>query len=276
MTTVPKKEKGGCLYLLFGTIPMMMGVLLAIVGVLSVLNVAFGWELMLKLYGSRTELPTDMVGAIALLALAVFFYGFGKLATSQKLKAAIQRKKILLVPLIGGIALVLYLLAQVVMIFGYGGIAEWGVATNNFWAVSVGESQDSKDYLLWRAVVYENVDAAEYLVEQGANPKLLVHGNETLLNVAAWDGNVELFEYLLAQGADPSIPDEYGNTPLVLVLGYLPELGRSNPDDILTVVKLLVTHGAPLDALNEDDMTALELAEKHELTAVVAYLKSQQ
>lgn len=60
-----KSEKGGC----FPTIFLFIGFGLLLMGVLSVLNTAFGWELVLEIYGSDLEVPKYWDATIALVVI---------------------------------------------------------------------------------------------------------------------------------------------------------------------------------------------------------------
>ena len=68
--------------------------------------------------------------------------------------------------------------------------------------------------LLTEAVRHSCHDAAELLLEHGANPNVASDSGLAPLHVAAMSGKLSLMHSLLQWGADPSLPDAGGMSPL--------------------------------------------------------------
>jgi ankyrin repeat protein len=117
---------------------------------------------------------------------------------------------------------------------------------------------------LFYAVRYERRDAAELLLEHGADINAQDNTGMTPLHTATL-GRRETAEWLLARGADATIRDHFGDTP-----AHLAAIFGSG------VITVLAQHGAPLDTPNHAGLTPLQLARKHRQQKMVAYLEKQQ
>jgi ankyrin repeat protein len=104
-----------------------------------------------------------------------------------------------------------------------------------------------------RIQVHTEVHAANtslWLKEEGATPLLR----------AALCGDLTVVRLLLAHGADPSIPTLDQTTPLMVASGVGWAEGftfQYSEDETVQLVKLLLELGAPINAGNEDGLTAL-------------------
>jgi hypothetical protein len=76
--------------------------------------------------------------------------------------------------------------------------------------------------------------------------------------------SLPMVEFLLEQGADPNVPNQFGRTPLHLVILY------ERSDDI---IRTLVQHGADLHARDEDDRTPLAEAQERGCQHLVRMLR---
>jgi ankyrin repeat protein len=90
------------------------------------------------------------------------------------------------------------------------------------------------DTLLFFAV---NKDMVEYLVSKGLNVNARNDIKRTPLHQAVLDGNYEAANALLDKGADPHMQDNYGNTPLHLLVSK-----RVSALDQNTIITQLLTH----------------------------------
>ncbi len=87
-----------------------------------------------------------------------------------------------------------------------------------------------------------NREVVELLFEYGANPNLKDHFGHTPLFNAVWNG-LDMTKLLLEHGAKTDVQDDIGATPL-----HNAVFGGD-----LDIVKVLVSHGAPLHGISELD-----------------------
>jgi ankyrin repeat protein len=124
-----------------------------------------------------------------------------------------------------------------------------------------------------------HVDVVRLLLEHGADPNIQNEDGWTPLHVAAIRGHVDVVRFLLEHGANPNARDKDGMTPLHLMSEYHEFLSLllryGDKDEILKygkpppprwvpfhveVAKLLLEHGADLNAKNESGWTPLHKA----------------
>lgn len=89
------------------------------------------------------------------------------------------------------------------------------------------------DQALYQAIVSNNLEAIDLLLEHGANPNLIID-NQTLFHLISYTGNEKLAELFLSKGAIVDTKDTTGKTPLHYA-AY---------NDNIKMVKLLIDHGA--------------------------------
>ncbi len=91
----------------------------------------------------------------------------------------------------------------------------------------------------------------------GHNASLTV--GATPLMKAATTSDVELLKILLDAGADPNLTTENHTTPLIMVAGLnWRDIGSLGTDqESLEAIRLLMAHGADVNAFNDDGQTAL-------------------
>jgi ankyrin repeat protein len=85
----------------------------------------------------------------------------------------------------------------------------------------------------------------------------------TALTAAVFKGYTDITEILLKNKADANLPDEQGNTPLMIACQFKNE----------TLVKLLLQYGALKDLKNKSGQTAFEMAVLSENQSIVNLLK---
>lgn len=121
-----------------------------------------------------------------------------------------------------------------------------------FMACQYFHSDRSRHLLLGKPDVPVQLELVKYLVENGADVRQSGRGNNTPLTAAALSGfkDPSLIVYLLEKGADPNVRNVHGST----ALHFAAEKG------CLETVKVLIKHGAQLEAVNGEGLTPLQQA----------------
>jgi uncharacterized protein YegJ (DUF2314 family)/ankyrin repeat protein len=154
------------------------------------------------------------------------------------------------------------------------------------------ESQSPLSY----AVYCKNLNAAEILLENQANPRARDEHDNTPLHDAAMLGQIGIIRLLVKHGADVNAKNVIGLTPLKTAAHndeipsamVLLELGAnvraklsSNRQNVLhnvhsvAMAKALLTAGAEIDAKDNDEQTPLHVALVNKFTDVAVYLIQQ-
>jgi ankyrin repeat protein len=143
---------------------------------------------------------------------------------------------------------------------------------------------------LYIAAENNQADVAQRLLEKGADPNLPGRGGVTPLAAAAYNGNEQIVTALLAHRADPNMLDRTEKAPILYAAaqGFTPVVQRlldagvdakahygndltalmwaagyaddANAGGAASVAKLLLDHGALLDAADNRGRTALMIA----------------
>lgn len=121
------------------------------------------------------------------------------------------------------------------------------------------------DRALYEAASEGHFDEVKDLVQAGANPGAIVHGDGSPLIGAARSGRIEIARYLLDQGADPNGVVEGGGSPLI----------NAASRGALDQVQLLVDRGADVNLAVEGDENPLMNAAEQGHLAIVQYLVSK-
>lgn len=143
------------------------------------------------------------------------------------------------------------------------------------------------------AVTYQGDDVIRLLLEHGADPEFTGEGERsTALSVAIRNGSVRSMELLLDAGGDPNRVDNFfgawgGNLPKIKLLldpgrvvGNDCPVGARGQEDLSTAagngqnaaVELLVCHGADLEYVDKDRLTAIQQAKKERWASTVKLL----
>jgi len=118
--------------------------------------------------------------------------------------------------------------------------------------------------LLTTAVQYQRFEMTEILIENNASVYKANKRKETALMVAAKIGNEELVRLLISLGSKTDFKDVDGNTAL-----HLSILGKFE-----SIALYLINSSTNIDITNNENQTALKLAEKMELKKVIDLLRS--
>ena len=121
-----------------------------------------------------------------------------------------------------------------------------------FMACQYFNSNRSRQILLGKPDIPIQLELVKYLVENGADVRESGRDGNTPLTAAALSGykDPSLVNYLIDKGADPNAKNAHGST----ALHFAAEKG------CLETVKVLIKHGAHLEALDAEGLTPLQRA----------------
>ncbi|EEY60652.1 uncharacterized protein PITG_13389 [Phytophthora infestans T30-4] len=160
---------------------------------------------------------------------------------------------------------------------------------------SLNDPDDSGASPLTTALLERHFEAADMLVAYGCDIDFVNAALQTSMHVLATFGDLKAAQWLLERGADVeardagdnlplhlaaaycSLPvDEHGNTPLTnaafVSQSTAPHFASGDQTTQYAVTKLLLQHGADVNAVNDDGDTALFGAVHNEYDAVVKLL----
>lgn len=129
------------------------------------------------------------------------------------------------------------------------------------------------------AVHYGNSLVCTALLENGFNVnKQNSIDNETAIFIATQNHNNNdnadiLLQILIQNGGDPDLPNNKGNTPLILVASKEPADKKATDKEI---VKLLIEYEANIEHRNEDGKSALDVATKDIKPIIKTAMKSME
>lgn len=144
---------------------------------------------------------------------------------------------------------------------------------------------------LIHAAIRNNLEIVEYLIQNNANVHIKDENSYTALMWAALLGNQEIAIYLINNGARYDDTDDFGNTPMILAVGYLDlvekllhlgaDINTQNHNGFsilmwasnsLESVKFLIDRGADINIRNIDGKNILILSAEQGALDVVKYL----
>lgn len=126
-----------------------------------------------------------------------------------------------------------------------------------------------KNDALFYAVVHCKKDIVKYLIQKGANLKILYKDNQNILHIAVKTdcedkGAFEIIELLVNQKIDINALDKYGNTPLSYACVYY-VVNRKTID-------LLFQHSADMNIINNYGLSVLTSAKEANRTELLEIL----
>lgn len=119
-------------------------------------------------------------------------------------------------------------------------------------------SEYSGDTPLHDAVRWDDVEAIQILLDNGADIRVGNKYKETPLHYAAWQDEQKAASLLIAKGADPNARDSYQLTPLHEAVRY----GHTE------IARIMLDAGADVNARTEDGVTPLHYAASENLDVV--------
>jgi len=129
---------------------------------------------------------------------------------------------------------------------------------------------------LHHAVMANQREAVEFLLEHGANIEATAHYEKTPLYYAVEDYNFEMVKLLVEKGANVNtkkIGDPIYSDFSLLHEAVKREVYRSKGEKISPIVEFLVSKGADVNAKNGRGKTPLDIAEAYEDEEVIKILK---
>ncbi|CCQ89896.1 hypothetical protein NITGR_190006 [Nitrospina gracilis 3/211] len=134
---------------------------------------------------------------------------------------------------------------------------------------AIGENGESLETPLHLSVGRDgNIEMAKLLLRHGGNANALNSHKATPLHHAVGLGNLDMVQLLLKGGADSNIQDIFGATSLHHA-AYLFVKGYPNR---LTIVNLLIKHGADINKPDYEDKVPLDIAVESEDNEMVDLL----
>lgn len=116
-----------------------------------------------------------------------------------------------------------------------------------------------------------SLEAAKLLVDAGADVEVAHETWRTHLGEFTTKGRLEVAELLIQHGADVNRKNRGGQTPLQALI-YPPSWEERYGDPLLGV-RFLLSHSADINALSDDDRTALDIAIAQKNNTVANYLR---
>jgi hypothetical protein len=271
MTEPNNKEGGGCI----ATILKMFGTLCGIYTLVSAVNVGFDLDLGIRVYGARTELPTDWMAVIALGVVSVITLGITYLMTSGKVRKLFQAYPSLKwgVP----VGIVLFLSFGFYALYyhiEYSGPLHYATRANDVESVKeqLKEAVDQEDLLaaVDECIMTDHPEILSYLLKHPVAKKNM---NDDFV-FAVEMGSMKVICVFIDAGVDMQGKNGEFLTEFLAVT----DLGMK---DMETVGLKLLEAGANPDGLYTGgyvgtDLTAIELARQKGLTKLVAAMEGEK
>lgn len=121
--------------------------------------------------------------------------------------------------------------------------------------------------------VETSLAAAELLIDAGADVEATRETARTHLGEFTTKGRVEVADLLVRHGADVNRKNRFGRTPLQALIH--PPSWVERYRDPLIGIRFLLSHGADVNALSDDDRKAVDIAIAQNNDTVAAYLREK-
>lgn len=258
---------------IIGPILILIGFFVIVGAILGFINMWTGWDLVLKISGSRVEPLDDYVSNIALIVIGLLFIGLGMLISNKKLRALSRKHKwlpIVIILAILGFGYVIFYFASIEV---QGGKDLWAASENKVEVLKELYENDnvksSPEKLLIRAVQSNSKDVVDYLIEKGVNVDARRESDNLpiLLGAIYWC-DMNMIKTLLDAGADISLKNEFGNDALICAV-----MTTNDKINITELVEELMKRGADPTVKNNNGKNALEIAEPLMKNDVVETIK---
>jgi hypothetical protein len=270
MTNQQDEPKGGCIA---GGL-MLFAIIGGIITLISAINVAFDLEWSLRVYGTRTKLPTDWFTVIAVAIICALAWGVSAIMTSEKVRNQFQKHRWLkwLTPIVITLVIV-FGFYSVYYSMEYSGPMHYASRSNDIETVKeeLKKDIDDSDYL---SSVYEcmELDHVEILALLLAHP----HAEETKkgnFNYALEAGSMDVL--LTFIDADVGYEGESGD-----FLAQLLAVSELSKEEKEIVGMKLLDAGANPDGVytggfKGTELTALDQAKEQGLTKLVNAMGNQ-
>ena len=250
--------------------------------ILGGINAIFDTNLGIKIGAERIALPEDFIGVVfgsvallilsALLSLGLNFKKIVGRIKAEPLKVGGATFAGLIAAGIVGYLGVLQL---------SGGRLPLAVGRGDFDAVQsiLAENefdQTTLDDSLYQAVANGDYDIAEALIEHGADvDHTFGEFDSPLLHAAVLWYEVGATEFLLQQGADPNKVDSLGRSPMVEAVLYRAQShSEASQNEATDIVIALLAAGADPNLAADNGDTPVEIAERYGYANIIAKLDS--
>ena len=133
-------------------------------------------------------------------------------------------------------------------------------------------------YLLHEAASLGDLEQVKFLISKGVDVNAKDKNDSNPLHDAAEHGNLEVTKYLISHGADVNAKGAWGGAwggYYGKTLGWTP-LHVAAHQGHLEVVEFLISQGANVNAKNNEDETAMALAQQREHKEIVTLLSSAE
>jgi hypothetical protein len=248
--------------------------------VLGGINSIFGTNLGLKIGGDRLELPEEFIGVLAISIILLLLAGLLNLGLHFKKVVGWIKAEPLKVGggiLVGLVVLSVVGYFGIMQLAG--GQLSFAVERSDYQGVQKALATDTYDQetlddQLYQAVANGDYDIALALIEYGADVNHTFGDFESpLLHAAVLWHEVGATDFLLQQGADPNQLDNMGRSPLVEAVLYRASAYSDGALNEAThiVIALLVAGGDPSIAADNGD-TPLSIAESNSYENIISHL----
>lgn len=268
MTEQQENPKGGCI----STGLLLFAYIGGIITIVSVINVAFDLEWGLRVYGARTELPTDWFTVIFIAIVCAIAWGISAIMTSRKVRNQFQKHPWLkwLTPMVITLAVTMGFYAVYYSI-EYAGPLHYAARSNDIETVNEllqgGVDADDYDEAVYECAELDHPEILKMLLEDPKAKETIKHNFVLAINIGSKDVLITFIE------AGVGSEGENGD----FLAEFLAVSQLSQKDKELVGMKFLEAganpNGVYTAGYNGTDLTALEQAKAQGLTKLVSAME---